>query len=236
MSARKQIHVFPKMSNTSFEICECLWGRLWVTRRTELGPCRLDDSQWIAMIPLNGLPAIHLPPLLFFQCGIWQQRGWGFSAFVREKRAEWKGAVDSHFFAPIRGPGTADTSTTATWNHWERCVGLWEGDLLFFCSPLWSAGESCELRCWAHGFVTLSLLTAGARLLQVTAKWGVCARCRENVLYYACICLLSTDALQKCILGSMLNSFSLARRTAVLNLVVMCMWGETYRDILASSS
>lgn len=106
----------------------------------------------------------------------------------------------------------------------------------FFCSPLWSAGESCELRCWAHGFVTLSLLTAGARLLQVTAKWGVCARRRENVLYYACICLLSTDALQKCILGSMLNSFSLARRTAALNLVVMCMWGEMYRDVLASSS
>lgn len=135
MSARKQIHVFPKMSNTSFEICECLWGRLWVTRRTELGPCRQDDLQWIAMIPLNGLPAIHLPPLLFFQCGIWQQRRWGFSAFVREKRAEWKGAVDSHFFAPIRGPGTADTSTTAAWNHWERCVGLWEGDLLFFLLP-----------------------------------------------------------------------------------------------------
>lgn len=24
----------------------------------------------------------------------------------------------------------ADTSTAAAWNHWERCVGLWEGDLL----------------------------------------------------------------------------------------------------------
>lgn len=30
----------------------------------------------------------------------------------------------------ITGHLMADASTTAAWNHWERCAGLWEGDLL----------------------------------------------------------------------------------------------------------
>lgn len=90
---------------------------------------------------------------------VYQEQGCGFPAFVQNNRVE--GSCQIPFLLPSETLLMADTSSTAAWNHWERCVGLWEGDLLLLPS----------LVCWGELRVALlstqlmlSLLTAGAGL------------------------------------------------------------------------
>lgn len=42
--------------------------------------------------------------------------------------------LSTPILASVAVPLMADASTTAVWNHWEICVGLWEGDLLLLPS------------------------------------------------------------------------------------------------------
>lgn len=162
-----------------------------------------------------------------FQCGIWQQRRWGFSAFVQgKKERSGRGSCRLPFFCSHQRPWHGRHKHHCSVESLGEMCGSLGGWPTFFLLPSLVCWRELRVALLSTRLVTLSLLTAGAGLLQVTAKWSMCAGCCENVLYYACMCLLSTDALQKCVLESMLNSFSLTRRTAALTLVVMCMWGR----------
>lgn len=105
--------------------------------------------------------------------------------------------------ALIRGPLTADTSTTAAWNHWERCVGLYEGDLLLL--PSLVCCRELRVPPLSTHLVMLSLLTAGARLYKSLPMRRVQMLCECSVL---CMHMSSQHRLTpKCILRSILNVF-----------------------------
>lgn len=186
---------FPKSKNYFFKICEGFGGRLWVILWKELNVWQQDDLQW--RLPGYHWWTVHDPsPAAFVP--VWHEAGMRLFCLCAGKMS-WR-ELSTPIFAPTRGPLMADTSTAAVWNHWERCVGLWEGDLLLLPSlvcwrELWVVLLSTQL-------VMLSLLTAGARLYKPPPMRHVLMLHESSILCMHTVCLLSTP---KCTLKSILN-------------------------------